>query len=125
MTPVTIRGKNYKSIADAAKDIGVTPQAISVAMRQNRLDTVGTTKRPKSDYSELHETLRSMSVGQTKHLTPAHMASTRAAIHAHHPQQFVTRLLGDGRLYVHRKRPSPARRIMADKTPDWRETYGA
>jgi len=41
VTPVKIRGVVYPSMRAAATAIGVTPAAISLALKENRLETVG------------------------------------------------------------------------------------
>lgn len=42
--PVTIRGKRYRSMTEAAKAIGVGMEAISRARKQRRLSKVGLTR---------------------------------------------------------------------------------
>lgn len=39
--PVTIRGKTYRTHQEAADDLKLTRQAIYMAVKQDRLDTVG------------------------------------------------------------------------------------
>ena len=54
--PITIRGVKYKSIAAAARAIGVSPGTIHEARAAGRLERVGLGKRPaKADIAPDYE----------------------------------------------------------------------